>query len=646
MALFLSLGVNAQTLSTDTFNSGNGNLPAVGANFNVPINAASIGDLFTLTVYIEYDNTILSYTGSANAIANTTVTEQTASVIKVIIGDFPNTTTISDGKLVDLQFDFLGGTSSLTFHTSDYGSYSSNRLLTDYSTVHFANADVTNGAVEGGNYDATISGGDWHTGANWSTTVVPNTWANVTVASGTETTISADASVTSVTVGPGGQLTLNSGFGLTTTANFAIQSDATGQGSFINNGTLTVGGTQTAQCYVGDDNWHGIAAPVSGEDFNAMFFNYNPEVWVSEFDEGTASYSPVTDLNTSMGDMKGWMTEVETGQSPVTFTFEGTFRTGTVGTANNMFHTNAGHNLVGNPFTSAIDWDAASGWTKTSMYNAIYLTSGGSWASYVGGIGTNGGTQYIAMNQGFFVQSNGGIGTLQMTNAVCVHNTVGYLKSANSEQQIVRLEIEDNGLVDETVIRLADNATYEFDGDLDASKFYAFNSNYPQIFSTANGNLSINSLPFSVLEESVALDVRGVDGNMMTISLTEFGDIEELYLKDELNGNVTNLKTASYTFVYDAEVTNRFTLVFFDITDVDENIASDNAKIFAYDKNIQVVLDGFDRAEISVYNLLGQVVKAKSTTSLNTSIPMDKTGYYLVKVSNGENVITKKVFIK
>ena len=31
-----------------------------------------------------------------------------------------------------------------------------------------------------------------------------------------------------------------------------------------------------------------------------------------------------------------------------------------------------GFNLVGNPYPSAIDWDAASGWTKTNIDNAVY----------------------------------------------------------------------------------------------------------------------------------------------------------------------------------------------------------------------------------------------------------------------------------
>ncbi len=546
--------------------------------------------------------------------------------------------------LLNLQFDFLGGNSDLHFATVT-------PHITIYADDEFTEIPIptlTDGAIEGGFFDAIINGGDWHTGANWSTTVVPNAYANVTV-DGTvvkdhlETTISADAVANDFTILQVGELTLDAGFTLAVGGDFMIESGASGQGSFINNGTLTVGGTQSAQCYVGDDLWHGIAAPVSGEDFNAMFYDYTPEVWVSGFDEATGTYTPVADENDPMGDMKGWFSEIETGQAPLTHTFVGTYRTGTVGDADNMLHAGDGWNFVGNGFTSAIDWEAASGWTKTNVNDAIYIYDGTVWRSYVGGTGSNGGTQHIAMSQGFFVQSSA-LGTLQMTNEVCVHNPVGYLKSENSQQQIINLEVNDNGSIDGTVIRLTDNATADFDGNLDAYKLFSFENGYPQIFSTANGNMSINSLPLSVLEESVALDVRGTDGNILTISATEFGDIEKLYLKDELTGDIADLKTETYSFTYDADAEDRFTILF-GITDINENVVSEDAKIFAYNKNIQIVLDGMNRADISVYNLLGQVVTSSSTTSM-TSIPMEKSGYYLVKVSDGENVITKKVFIK
>ena len=66
-------------------------------------------------------------------------------------------------------------------------------------------------------------------------------------------------------------------------------------------------------------------------------------------------------------------------------------------------------NFVGNPYPCTINWDA-SGWTKTNINDAIYiwdatLNSGqGGYMSYIGGVGTDGGSEFIPPSQGFFIE--------------------------------------------------------------------------------------------------------------------------------------------------------------------------------------------------------------------------------------------------
>ncbi len=646
MAILLSFGVNAQTLSTDTFNSTNGNMPAVGANFNVPINVTSIGEVLTLTVYLQYDSDVLNYTGSANAAYTTNVTNPSDGIIKVEVSDFPNSTTVADGKLIDIQFDFIGGTTNLTFGTFDSpaGGNKSNILHTDYSTTYFYDADVTNGAVEGGYVDNTISGGDWHTATNWSAGVVPNTWHNVTVNAGTETTISSAAVAHNLTIAPGGQLTLTST--LTLGGDMTMQSDATGDGSFIGEGTdVTVGGTTTVERYVTNGQWHGFSSPVSGATFASTFHYNGTNVWVKEYDEATNMFNYLSDTNQVMGDMEGYYTWLQTSGSPQTFSYDGLLRSGTVGSTNNMTNSTTGFNFVGNPFTSALDWDAASGWTKTNLDDAIYVYNGTSYASYIAGVSTNGGSQYIAMGQGFFVHvAAAGNGTLQVDKQAAVHNTVSFMKSKSTKQQIVRLNLTDNGKTDEAVIRFSDDATVDFDGSLDAYKFFSFDETYPQIYSGDEELLSINSLPFDA-NRSIPVDVRGNDGDVMTISAIEDESIAFLNLKDKLTGEVTDLKNNDYGFTYNSSVSNRFEL-YFGFLGVDETPVSDFVSIYSVDNNVQVKLKGSDHATISVYNLLGQEVASRKTSSTITTIPLNMTGYYLVKVNDGSHVTTQKVFIK
>jgi len=251
------------------------------------------------------------------------------------------------------------------------------------------------------------------------------------------------------------------------------------------------------------------------------------------------------------------------------------------------------------------------------------------------------------MNQGFMVQVADGFatGTLTMDANACVHNTIPFRKSELAEQQVIRLKLEDGTSIDETFIRFADDATLDFDGQLDASKFFSFDTDYPQLYSTANNFMSINSLPFEVMDQSVAMDVRGANGNSMTISVVEAEDFDELNLRDEYTGNVTNLKTDSYTFTYNSAVSNRFSL-FFGPTGVNEDpFSNDNVRIFAYDKNIQVVLNTSNNVNITVYNLMGQQITSRTANSTVT-VPVINSGYYVVKVSDGVSVSAQKVFIK
>ena len=134
----------------------------------------------------------------------------------------------------------------------------------------------------------------------------------------------------------------------------------------------------------------------------------------------------------NVGDMKGWMVWVDStgGLTNTTFTFEGSPRSGIVSPTESITRlisgSSYGYNFVGNPFTSAIDWDNTTGWIKTNIDTAIYTYNNGNWATYSNGTGTNGGSRYIAMNQGFFVQvtdDGSTSGTLTATNDVQVNNS-------------------------------------------------------------------------------------------------------------------------------------------------------------------------------------------------------------------------------
>jgi hypothetical protein len=451
-----------------------------------------------------------------------------------------------------------------------------------------------------------------------------------------------------------GKMTIPTGYTFDFDSTFIVKSTSSYNGSLINHGTVS--SDMEVECYFTHSQWHGISAPVSGLKAGDFYLGGNPDVWMLRYNESTNDYTYISDTNTQLGDMKGWFIWLG-GSSNHTFTFEGPVRTGTIGSDNNMIRTSdtTGYNFVGNPFTSAIDWDAATGWTKTGLDATIYVYNNGNWATYNSGTGlnTNGGSRYIAMNQGFFVQvTDGGgpypeHGTLKMTSDVCVHSDTAFMKTGKyNNQQIIKLNVKDGELTDETIICLNENATEGWDPLYDAHKLFSFNHNHPQIFSTENGFMSINSLPPDI--QSIPIDVKGVDGNTLTISLTQAEDFDCVFLTDNYTGNVTNLKKKEYSFIYDENVSNRFFITFVITGTPEVKKDNNNDLVFVYgkEKTVYVYPKQQIPVTISLFNLSGQKLNERNTIISPVTFNVNVSGYYIVKTISKTKTETQKIFVR
>ena len=155
---------------------------------------------------------------------------------------------------------------------------------------------------------------------------------------------------------------------------------------------------------------------------------------------------------------------------------------------------NRGKNLVPNPYPSSIDWNAASGWTKIYIYDAVYVWNTANYASYVNGVETLGGSRYIAPGQAFFVYAVVPSPVLTMDNNVRVHNSVSFLKNNETIADLLRIHADAGTSSDEIVVRFADGATTGFDGEWDAYKMIG-GEDAPQMSSVTadNINLAINA---------------------------------------------------------------------------------------------------------------------------------------------------------
>ncbi|GEQ87061.1 hypothetical protein ULMS_25690 [Patiriisocius marinistellae] len=77
----------------------------------------------------------------------------------------------------------------------------------------------------------------------------------------------------------------------------------------------------------------------------------------------------------------------------------------------------------------------------------------------------------------------------------------------------------------------------------------------------------------------------------------------------------------------------------------DNNIS--NITIYPNPANTQLNISNADNSTIEIYNILGQVMMTKSNISLNEALNVSQlvTGTYLVKISNGTTITTKKFII-
>jgi hypothetical protein len=233
---------------------------------------------------------------------------------------------------------------------------------------------------------------------------------------------------------------------------------------------------------------------------------------------------------------------------------------------------NDGWNLVGNPYPSTIDWDAASGWTRTNVNNAIYMRDNGQttpvYATYVSGVGTNGGDNLIPIGQAYFVKSDGGAITFTSDERVKVAGSQGTFFREGSIPDVLRIALKQSDVTDETVIRFHPDATAEFDSQYDADKLD--NATFNLNSRTADDRrLAINALPPLECSADISLDIsKAVAGNYELVfsEFESFASGIQFTLTDNFLHTSTDVQEHNvYTFSVTSDAAsyeNRFTIGF------------------------------------------------------------------------------------
>ena len=399
-----------------------------------------------------------------------------------------------------------------------------------------------------------------------------------------------------------------------------------------------------------------------------------------KYDESSVTSGWVSYVNPAdaLTPMSGYAINFGSNVAPLTVDVTGVVNNGpfSITIYNNNKSFTKGYNLVGNPYASPIDWDAASGWTKTNIDNALYYYKAGgidqysgTYSTYINGISSDGlATNIIPSMQGFFVHVTDGVypvtGILGMNNEVRITDqTHAFLKSNENSTNIFfrfTTSYSDNPVSsDPMVIYFDENATMEFDSDLDALKLMNTDQEITNLYSLLpdGTKLSINALPERIDSLiTIPLGLNTHRNGDVSFRILDFENLPlgmKIYLHDAATGTNQNLLTdKEYKINLEAsEYNSRFSLrVLNDAPDLPDVDFSDSFNIYYSNGFLEAnigYLAGHDGIlylyDLAGCNLLTGKVFENGSYKFN---PQVTSGIYIVALVSEDVVKTKKILIK
>lgn len=420
-------------------------------------------------------------------------------------------------------------------------------------------------------------------------------------------------------------------------------------GSFIGAEYLTVAEAEV-QRYFANSNFHFLSSPVTNINFGTVFPLNQDAVWAREYDEPSGDW-----VNLFVYDFM----EVGLGYSiemtePQMALFPGVFNSADV--TKTLSYQNmggdpdrVGWNLLGNPFQSAISWNAMVGIMPTAVVEAaVYVWDGAqyvSWNGYVGEL-TDG---IIPAQNGFFVKAMVDQEIFNIPLSARVHSNIPFYKS--NFANLLKLSANGNSFSDAAFIRFNEAATPLFDGQHDAYKLWGLNE-APQLYSIVPGDvLSINELPFAG-NEVVNLGFKsGIGGNFsITASgMESFSANTPVMLEDLKLNTIQDLRqNPVYNFTYNtSDNENRFRVHFKAATGINDPSLG-GISVYSYNHTVVITNTTGLAGDVRIYDLAGrELINTSIGSQMTTRIPMQAViGTYIVKVITEKGTVNHKVFIR
>ncbi len=535
------------------------------------------------------------------------------------------------------------------------GSPNSNGGGVEISQVTFNTSGVWTGATDS----------DWGTASNWDDGNVPGPTKDVAIPD-----VTNDPVISATTAAEVNNLTVQS------SATLSIQSDASNNGSLIVNGTSS--GNVTYNRYVTANNWHLLSSPVNGQAINDFSSEHSiafqdPKYGIAPYDNSTSGWSHYTTSNiASAGNFtpgKGYeVMRTEAGVLP----FTGTVNTSPVTIGLTTPDGGKKWNLIGNPFTSALNANSnADGTNNFITVNTSVLDAGVYQALYVWDPSASGGTgdyitvnqsssaTYIAPGQAFFVYSKNGGGDASFTTDMQTSQTGNIFKSGKVAPPTITLYAENGSAEKSTRIKYIEGMTTGIDPGYDAGRFDAGNNSFAVYTQLAGDNtnetgLDIQCLPTNGYSYTIPVGLNADAGSevIFSVETSQLPTGTPVYLEDRQTGVFSDLhEPGDYyqaSMQEDSKGYGRFYLHTKELQTGIETTGISNVKVLAQPKYNRLLIVGItsDNSYVEFYDLSGRKLMGRILQKLTyNEVPVSgiETGIYLVKVQDNGQTTSKKI---
>ena len=524
----------------------------------------------------------------------------------------------------------------------------------------------------------TIASGDWENSSVWENGNIPTT--NGIVILNNDITINSTTNVDTIDVNPEGSLTVNSSANLTFNS-LNLKSSSTEFSSLILDGTIS--GTVNYNRFINLNASSGgndlISAPLSGQAFN-NFVTANPNI-VAEPDPGIRVL--FGDFNTDTSNYALW-DETDTrilnageGYRSGTTDTNGYIFTGDVNTADINIPISIGAatrwNLIGNPYPSYIDAQSFLT-TNASILDpnstAIYgyndstdETTAGNRNRYTIINLLQNDTKNISPGQGLFLAPNTTGGSIQFLSSMRTNIGTDDFIQGRVNNVITNFKLKltkdtDNFITD---FYFTSDATLGLDPGYDATLFGESAPTF-SIYSDLVQNSTGLSFAIQALGETdytdviIPLGINTMQGEQITISIenSTLPSTTEVYLDDNVSSTSTLLNSGDFVFTPNTNLsgTGRFYLRFSDSTLSTSTNDLSVIDIYTTQNNKSIIISGnlFENTIVKMYDIQGRIVNTESLATNSNKHYIDvsalQAGVYIVKLSNGNNIRTKKIIIK